>query len=163
MSVREVVMVGALFGRDRRERRVATAKLRADEMLSHLGLDGADRPAATLNIVDRKRLALARALAMEPKLLLLDEVMAGLTPPEVEVIASLLAEVHAGGIALIIVEHLMHAIARLCERAVVLHQGRVLAEGPPGAVLREAQVVEAYLGHGRSRMIAERRTGSEHH
>ncbi len=150
MSAREVVTVGALFGRDGSRRGVAAAIDRADEMLVQLGLEGqAARPAVTLNIVDRKRLELARALAMEPRLLLLDEVMAGLTPPEVEAIVELVWRVRAGGVSIVVVEHVMRAITSLCDRAVVLRQGKVLAEGPPCTVLRDPQVIEAYLGRGR--------------
>jgi branched-chain amino acid transport system ATP-binding protein len=149
MGVREVVMVGALFGRQRTGRSVAAASLTADEMLTRLGLaDQAARPAVTLNIVDRKRLELARALAMAPTLLLLDEVMAGLTPPEVDAIVKLTQSVRADGVAVIVVEHLMRAITSLCDRAVVLRQGRVLAEGRPETVLRDPRVVEAYIGRG---------------
>ena len=155
MKVREVVMIGALFGLERRAHDVAGARLRADEMLSQLGLaDKADRPATTLNIVDRKRLELARALAMEPRLLLLDEVMAGLTLPEVEATVTLVARLRAGGVAVVVVEHVMHAITTLCDRAIVLHRGRLLAEGPPKAVLQDARVVEAYLGRGRAGLPA---------
>ena len=151
MSVREVVMVGALFGRQRTKRSVVGACLRADEMLTRLGLaNQAARPAITLNIVDRKRLELARALAMEPALLLLDEAMAGLTPPEVDAIVELTLSVRADGVAVIVVEHLMRAITSLCDRAVVLRQGRLLAEGRPETVLRDPQVAEAYIGRGRT-------------
>ena len=151
MSVREVVMVGALFGRQRTGRSVADAGLRADKMLTRLGLDNqAARPAVTLNIVDRKRLELARALAMEPTLLLLDEAMAGLTPPEVDAIVKLTQSVRADGVAVIVVEHLMRAITSLCDRAVVLKQGRLLAEGRPETVLRDPRLVEAYIGRGRT-------------
>lgn len=152
LSVREVVMVGALFGRDRARRGVAAAGLYADEMLTRLGLaEQAARPAVLLNIVDRKRLELARALAMEPALLLLDEVMAGLTPPEVDAIVTLVQGIRAGGVALIVVEHVMRAITSLCDRAVVLRQGRVLTEGRPEMALRDPRVVEAYIGRGRAR------------
>jgi branched-chain amino acid transport system ATP-binding protein len=150
MSVREVVTVGALFGRVGGGRGVAAAIDRADEMLAQLGLQGqATRPAVTLNIVDRKRLELARALAMEPRLLLLDEVMAGLTPPEVEAIVDLVRRVRAGGVSIVVVEHVMRAITSLCDRVIVLRQGKVLAEGSPDTVLRDARVIEAYLGRGR--------------
>lgn len=131
-------------------RGVAAAIERADEMLARLGLQGqATRPAVTLNIVDRKRLELARALAMGPRLLLLDEVMAGLTPPEADAIGEVVRRVRAGGVSVVVVEHVMRAITSLCDRAVVLRQGRILAEGPPHLVLRDPQVIEAYLGRGR--------------
>jgi branched-chain amino acid transport system ATP-binding protein len=149
MSVREVVTVGALFGRGGSKRGVVAAIDRADEMLAELGLQGqATRPAVTLNIADRKRLELARALAMEPRLLLLDEVMAGLTPPEADAIGEVVRRVRAGGVSVVVVEHVMRAITSLCDRAVVLRQGRILAEGAPRTVLRDPRVIEAYLGRG---------------
>jgi branched-chain amino acid transport system ATP-binding protein len=151
MSAREVVMVGALFGRQRNRRRIIEARLRADELLEQLGLASqAGRPAVALNIVDRKRLELARALAMQPKLLLLDEVMAGLTALEVDAVVQLVQRVRAEGVAVIVVEHVMRAITSLCDRAVVLRQGRVLAEGRPETVLRDPRVIEAYIGRGRA-------------
>ena len=151
MSAREVVMVGALFGRQRSRTSVAEARLRVDELLDRLGLaPQAGRPAVALNIVDRKRLELARALAMQPTLLLLDEVMAGLTPPEVDAVVQLVQRVRAEGVAVIVVEHVMRAITSLCDRAVVLRQGRVLAEGRPEKVLRDPRVIEAYIGRGRA-------------
>jgi len=147
MSVHEVVVVGALFGRNGAARSVAGARAWADEMLVRLNLAGqAARPATELNIVDRKRLELARALAMEPSLLLLDEVMAGLTPPEVDMIVQLVQSVRETGLTVIVVEHVMRAITSLCDRAIVLRQGRILAEGAPITVLRDPAVVEAYIG-----------------
>jgi branched-chain amino acid transport system ATP-binding protein len=147
MSVREVVMVGALFGRGRRSNGIAAAEHVAEEMLGRLGLAAQQhQPAVTLNMVDRKRLELARALAMDPVLLLLDELMAGLTPPEVELMVKAIRTIRAGGVTIVVVEHLMQAIVSLCDRAVVLCQGRILAEGEPAAVLREPSVVQAYLG-----------------
>jgi len=93
---------------------------------------------------------LARALAMEPVLLLLDEVMAGLVPAEIQSLVELVLQVRVAGVTIIVVEHVMRAITSLADRVIVLRQGRVLAQGAPDLVLRDPRVVEAYLGQGRS-------------
>jgi branched-chain amino acid transport system ATP-binding protein len=151
MTALEVVTVGALFGRSGRTRNVAAARGAAAAALARLGLEAQrDQPAASLNIVDRKRMELARAVAMEPLLLLLDEVMAGLVPAEVRALVELIHELRDGGISIVVVEHVMRAIISLADRVVVLQRGKVLAEGPTDHVLRDPRVVEAYLGRRRA-------------
>lgn len=137
------VMVGA-FNRARSE---AEAARIAWETLGRVGLaEKADWPAAWLTLADRKRLEVARALATGPRLLMLDEVMAGLTPREVDDALALLRQLRDSGITLLVIEHVMQAVMALCDRVVVLHHGQKIAEGTPGEVARTAQVIEAYLG-----------------
>ena len=143
LTVLENVRVGALA----RTRTFGAATRKAREILALVGLgDRADRPARGLTLADRKRLELARALATEPRLLLLDEVMAGLTPTETEWIIGLCRTINAGGVAILLIEHVMRAVMALSRRIVVLDQGQVIASGPPGAIARDPRVVEAYLG-----------------
>jgi branched-chain amino acid transport system ATP-binding protein len=114
----------------------------------------AHRPASELTIPDRKRLEVAKALALDPDVLLLDEVMAGLNASEVDEALDLLRGVHARGVTLIVVEHLMKAIVSLSTRVVVLAEGKKLADGAPREVVRRSDVIEAYLG---SRFAARQR------
>jgi branched-chain amino acid transport system ATP-binding protein len=143
LTVAQNVMVGAFIHTDRE----AEARERALEILRFVGLLGKRSfPARSLTLAERKRLEVARALATEPRLLLLDEVMAGLNPREVQDVLGLLRDVRARGVTILVIEHVMHAIMRLCERIVVLHHGQKIAEGPPTAIARDPRVVEAYLG-----------------
>jgi branched-chain amino acid transport system ATP-binding protein len=147
MTALDVVTVGALFGRGGGTRRVSAARRNAEAVLIRLGLGSQrDNPADSLNIADRKRIELARALAMKPALLLLDEVMAGLVPGEVQSLVELLHQIRDSGVAILVIEHIMSAISSLCDRVVVLRQGSLLAQGPPAIVLRDRRVVETYLG-----------------
>jgi branched-chain amino acid transport system ATP-binding protein len=143
LTVLENVRVGALV----RAAGLREATRRAAEVLAWVGLDAqADRPAGGLTLAERKRLELARALATEPRLLLLDEVMAGLTPTETERIIALCRTINARGIAILLIEHVMRAVMALSGRIVVLSQGQLIASGPPAAIARDPRVVAAYLG-----------------
>jgi branched-chain amino acid transport system ATP-binding protein len=147
LSVRENVAVGAMYGRNGGKRSTRASFERAQELLEIVGLARvADRPAAELTIPDRKRLEVAKALALDPDVLLLDEVMAGLNATEVEEALELLRDVNRRGVTLIVVEHLMKAIVSISTTIVVLAEGKKIAQGAPSTVLASPQVIEAYLG-----------------
>jgi branched-chain amino acid transport system ATP-binding protein len=143
LSVIENVMISAFL----RERSVSAARDLADHTLAGLGLAPfRDRPASELTVGLLKRLEVARALAMQPKLVLFDEIMAGLTPTEVGTMTEIVAGLPARGITVIWVEHVLYAIMRTATRIVVVNRGSVIAEGTPAAVSRDPAVVKAYLG-----------------
>jgi branched-chain amino acid transport system ATP-binding protein len=147
MTVRENAAVGALFGSASGRRGVRGAFALADEVLELVGLRAkADHPVSTLTIPDRKRLEVARAVATRPQLLLLDEVMAGLNHVEIDEALDMVRAVHATGVTVLLIEHVMRVIVGVCRRAVVLDFGQVLAEGEPEVVLRDERVIKAYLG-----------------
>ncbi|MGH7755903.1 MAG: ABC transporter ATP-binding protein, partial [Vulcanimicrobiaceae bacterium] len=132
LTVRENVAVGSMYGRDGGKRSTAQAFAAADELVEFVGLARvATRNAGDLTIPDRKRLELAKALALDPEVLLLDEVMAGLNATEVDEALALLRQVHARGTTLIVVEHLMKAIMSISQRVIVLAEGIVIADGAP--------------------------------
>jgi branched-chain amino acid transport system ATP-binding protein len=151
MTVLDNVAVGALFGATGGAQKLAEAEAEARRWLAFVGLDrrAGDR-AEALGVPDRKRLELAKALALRPKLLLLDEVMAGLNPVEVQQIVQDIKKVRDEGISILVIEHVMKAIQSLSDRLIVLHHGEKLAEGKPEEVLTDARVVEAYLGRRRA-------------
>jgi branched-chain amino acid transport system ATP-binding protein len=152
LTVAENIAVGAHLTRPAR----ADALAAAGEVARAVGLgDMLDRPAQNLTVAGRKRLELARALAIEPRLLLLDEVLAGLNPSEIRDMVPVILGIRDRGIAIVMIEHVMQAVMRLAEHVFVLSQGRIIADGAPQAVAADPHVVEAYLGHGAaSRMMA---------
>jgi branched-chain amino acid transport system ATP-binding protein len=149
-TVLENALVGAVFGRRGGSsplRFGAEAVTRALDALELCGLLRKQaEPAATLPILDRKRLMLATALATQPKLLLLDEPVGGLNAGERAEMVALIGRVNATGVTVLMIEHVMKAVQALANRMLVLHHGRKIAEGPPGQVLRDERVVEVYLG-----------------
>jgi branched-chain amino acid transport system ATP-binding protein len=145
MTVMENVIVGACFGRD--YLKLKPARKVAMDVLERVGLaDRANTSARSLTIAGKKRLEVARALAARPKLLLLDEVLAGLNPTEVALMIDIVRSIRNSGISVLMIEHLMQAIMSLSDRIVVLNLGAKLAEGRPEEVVQDSNVVEAYLG-----------------
>ena len=143
LTVAENVMVGALT----RIHDVKHAREQAHEWLRRVGLlEKANAHARTLSTGQRKRLELARALATQPRLLLLDEVTGGVDQRSIPGLVELVRELHAGGLTLLVIEHNMRVVTAVAQRIVALHLGEVIADGTPGAVARDAKVVEAYLG-----------------
>ncbi len=153
LTVRENIAVGA----HSRIRSRALALERATAVGRQLGMARMlDQPASDLTVAGRKRLELARALATGPKLLLLDEVMAGLNATEVSEVVELVRDIRDSGVTIFLIEHVMQAVMSLSDRAYVLNDGRIIAEGEPAAIARDPGVIEAYLGHGASaRLVAE--------
>ena len=126
------------------------AQARAEAALDRVGLGGqGSRQVQDLNYIDQKRLELARAISTRPQLLLLDEWMAGLNPAELKLAIELIGSLRDTGMTILLVEHIMEAVRALCPRAIVMRAGRLIADGPTGAVLSEPEVIEAYLGRGR--------------
>ncbi len=144
LSVEDNVVVGALLHRHR----VDAAKAHAQDVLRRLDLyDKRGQRASSLTLPDRKRLEVARALASDPKLLLLDEVMAGLRPTETDRIVSILQELNREtGLTILLIEHVMRAVMALAARILVLHHGAAIAEGAPQQVVRDRAVIDSYLG-----------------
>ena len=165
LSVRENISVGAFLRHPAR----SAALAKADAVGRAVGLGALlDQSAGELTVAGRKRLELARALATEPRLLLLDEVLAGLNPSEIRDMMPVVRAIRDGGVTILIVEHVMQAVMSLCDMVHVLAQGRIIASGAPGAVTRDPKVVEAYLGPGAAaRMQAQEREqiarGGAHH
>ncbi|MGQ0664821.1 MAG: ABC transporter ATP-binding protein [Pseudomonadota bacterium] len=157
LSVRENIAIGAHLAI--RGRRAALARASAIGERLAMG-DMLDRPAATLTVAGRKRLELARALATSPRLLLLDEVMAGLNPAEIDDIVQTIRAIRASGVTVLLIEHVMQAVMRLSDYTYVLNQGRIIAEGEPQEIGAMEHVIEAYLGHGAAARLAGRAAGA---
>ncbi|MBX9992167.1 ABC transporter ATP-binding protein [Phreatobacter oligotrophus] len=144
LSVAENIAVGAYLRHAGR----TEAMGKAEAVAAMVGLADLDRPASSLTVAGRKRLELARALATEPQLLLLDEVLAGLNPSEIRDIIPVIRAIRDAGVTILMIEHVMQAVMSLCEHVHVLANGRLIAAGTPAEVVGNPAVVEAYLGHG---------------
>jgi branched-chain amino acid transport system ATP-binding protein len=145
MTVLANVMTGAFL----RDRRVEVARERAREAIDFTGLSAKEHtPARDLTTIDQRRLELARALATRPRLLLLDEVMAGLNPAEIDQAVALIGKLSQRGLTIVIVEHVMRAIMAVARHIVVLDHGQKIAEGNPNEIVANQEVIRAYLGTG---------------
>ncbi len=151
LSVAENIRVGAFL----RTADAAEAMAQARAVGAALGLGAMlDRPAAALTVAGRKRLEVARALATRPRMLLLDEVMAGLNPSEIHEIVAMIRGIREGGVTVLLIEHIMQAVAALADDVYVLAQGAVIAQGTPRAIADDPAVIEAYLGRGAAARLA---------
>jgi branched-chain amino acid transport system ATP-binding protein len=156
MTVLDNVMTGAFL----RDRRVAAARDKAREVIEFVGLSARIRTQAKdLTTIDQRRLEMARALATQPKILLLDEVMAGLNPAEIDQAVALVGKLSASGLTIVIVEHVMRAIMAVARHIVVLDHGQKIAEGTPKDIVENPEVIRAYLGSG---YVHPPATGAEH-
>ncbi len=157
-TVRENICVGAYLNHPHRE----DAMQLAEKVASQVGLSGVlDQASAQLTVAGRKRLELARALATEPKLLLLDEVLAGLNPFEIQEMIPVIRGLVSAGVTVLMIEHVMQAVMSLAEYVWVLSQGQLIFEGTPANVSKDNKVIEAYLGQGMAQRMAQSVQGSE--
>jgi len=155
MTTLENAAIGALFGKAP-EKKMSRAMEKAREMIGKVALKGKENILVErLNVSERKRLELARALTQDPEILLLDEVMAGLTPREIEDIMAVIQEVNRGGTTIMVIEHVMKAIMGISSRIIVLHHGQKIAEGTPNEITENRQVIAAYLGERYSKRFEE--------
>ncbi len=156
LTVLENIAVGSHQLHARRSDALAHARTVAERV----GIPASmlDQPAAELTVAGRKRLELARTLATEPKLLLLDEVMAGLNPQEILEIIGIVRQIRDSGVTILLIEHVMHAVMTLSEHIYVLSYGKIIAEGAPLAIVNNRDVVEAYLGRGAADQMADMAT-----
>jgi len=155
MTALENVAIGALFGK-KPEKKMSRAMEKSAETIRKVALKGKENTLVEkLNVSERKRLELARALTQDPEILLLDEVMAGLTPREIEDIMALIQEVNRGGTTIMVIEHVMKAIMGISNRIFVLHHGQKIAEGTPDEISENPQVIAAYLGERYSKRLEE--------
>jgi branched-chain amino acid transport system ATP-binding protein len=146
LTVRENVAIGAMYGPER-ARSARAAVNQADEALERVGLtDRGELSPGDLSVADARRLELAKALAMRPRLLLLDEVMAGLRPGEIQPALDLIGSLRDAGVTILVIEHVMKAIMAVSDQVLVMHEGRELTRGKPDDVVRDERVIEAYLG-----------------
>ncbi|HDM77564.1 MAG TPA: ABC transporter ATP-binding protein [Deltaproteobacteria bacterium] len=154
MTVKENASVGAMFGAQGKTRSAKEAIKKAEEILEFVGLgDQMNVKADQLNVASRKRLEIAKALAMGPEVILFDEVMAGLNFSEIDQAVELIKKIRNSGITILIIEHVMRAIKRVCDRIFVLHHGEKIADGAPEEVLNDENVIKAYLGRRYKELI----------
>ena len=155
MTALENVSIGALFGKEP-EKKMSRAMEKAGETIGKVALKGKENILVEkLNVSERKRLELARALTQDPEILLLDEVMAGFTPREIEDIMAVIQEVNRGGTTIMVIEHVMKAIMGISNRIIVLHHGQKIAEGTTDEISQNRQVIAAYLGERYSKRLEE--------